>query len=87
MASLGRLSEEVSDYLADQIISAKTKNLKSTMCAEFSNILHLRSKTMNAANFKSLTNVTRETLLRFLDRIALIIILKTPIIDTLPIGC
>src|SRR6266699_1626816 len=38
MIILRLLSEEVFDYSADQMTSTKTRNLKTTMCAEFSQI-------------------------------------------------
>ncbi|CAF9913062.1 Karyopherin transporter [Imshaugia aleurites] len=83
MAILRLLSEEVFDYSADQMTSAKTKNLKSTMCAEFSNIFQLCSEVLSTANQSSLINATLETLLRFLNWIPLGFIFETPIIDTL----
>lgn len=83
MAILRLLSEEVFDYSADQMTSAKTKNLKSTMCAEFSNIFQLCSEVLSTANQTSLINATLETLLRFLNWIPLGFIFETPIIDTL----
>ena len=83
MAILRLLSEEVFDYSADQMTSAKTKNLKGTMCAEFSNIFQLCSEVLSTANQTSLINATLETLLRFLNWIPLGFIFETPIIDTL----
>ena len=83
MAILRLLSEEVFDYSADQMTSAKTKNLKSTMCAEFSNIFQLCSEVLSTANQTSLINATLETLLRFLNWIPLGFIFETQIIDTL----
>ncbi|KAF6227726.1 hypothetical protein HO173_012056 [Letharia columbiana] len=83
MAILRLLSEEVFDYSADQMTAAKTKNLKSTMCAEFSNIFQLCSEVLSTANQTSLINATLETLLRFLNWIPLGFIFETPIIDTL----
>ena len=83
MAILRLLSEEVFDYSADQMTSAKTKNLKSTMCSEFSSIFQLCSDVLNTANQSSLIKATLETLLRFLNWIPLGFIFETPIIDTL----
>ena len=83
MAILRLLSEEVFDYSADQMTSAKTKNLKGTMCAEFSNIFQLCSEVLSTANQTSLINATLETLLRFLNWIPLGFIFETAIIDTL----
>ncbi|KAI9844873.1 MAG: Karyopherin transporter, partial [Thelocarpon superellum] len=83
MAILRLLSEEVFDYSAEQMTSAKTKNLKTTMCAEFSAIYKLCSEVLNDANQASLIKATLETLLRFLNWIPLGYIFETPLIDTL----
>ena len=83
MAILRLLSEEVFDYSADQMTSTKTKNLKSTMCAEFASIFQLCSEVLNTANQASLIKATLETLLRFLNWIPLGYIFETPIIETL----
>ncbi len=83
MAILRLLSEEVFDYSADTMTSTKTKNLKTTMCAEFSSIFQLCSEVLNTANQASLIMATLETLLRFFNWIPLGYIFETPIIDTL----
>lgn len=83
MAILRLLSEEVFDYSADQMTSAKTKNLKQVMCNEFSAIFQLCSEILNTANQASLIKATLETLLRFLNWIPLGYVFETPIIDTL----
>lgn len=83
MAILRLLSEEVFDFSADQMTSAKTKNLKSTMCAEFSAIFSLCSEVLNTANQASLIKATLETLLRFLNWIPLGYIFETPIIEVM----
>ena len=83
MAILRLLSEEVFDYSAEQMTSSKTKNLKTTMCTEFSAIFKLCSEVLNDANQASLIKATLETLLRFLNWIPLGYIFETPIIDTL----
>ena len=83
MAILRLLSEEVFDYSAEQMTSAKTKNMKSTMCQEFSSIFQLCSEVLNTANQSSLIKATLETLLRFLNWIPLGFIFETPIIETL----
>lgn len=83
MAILRLLSEEVFDYSADQMTSTKTKNLKSTMCTEFSSIFQLCSEVLSTANQTSLIKATLETLLRFLNWIPLGFIFETPIIETL----
>lgn len=83
MSILRLLSEEVFDYSADQMTSTKTKNLKSTMCTEFSSIFQLCSEVLSTANQTSLIKATLETLLRFLNWIPLGFIFETPIIETL----
>ena len=83
MAILRLLSEEVFDYSADQMTSVKTKNLKTTMCAEFASIFQLCSEVLNTADQASLIKATLETLLRFLNWIPLGFIFETPIIETL----
>lgn len=83
MAILRLLSEEVFDYSADQMTSTKTKELKTTMCAEFSAIFQLCSEILTTANQASLIKATLETLLRFLNWIPLGYVFETQIIDTL----
>lgn len=83
MAILRLLSEEVFDYSAEQMTSVKTKNMKSTMCQEFSSIFQLCSEVLNTANQSSLIKATLETLLCFLNWIPLGFIFETPIIETL----
>lgn len=83
MAILRLLSEEVFDYSADQMTSTKTKELKSTMCTEFSAIFQLCSEILTTANQASLIKSTLETLLRFFNWIPLGYIFETPLIETL----
>ncbi|PSS20309.1 hypothetical protein M430DRAFT_99999 [Amorphotheca resinae ATCC 22711] len=83
MSILRLLSEEVFDFSAEQMTSTKTKNLKTTMCAEFSSIFQLCSEVLNSATQASLIKATLETLLRFFNWIPLGYIFETPIIDTL----
>ena len=83
MSILRLLSEEVFDYSAENMTSTKTKNLKTTMCGEFSAIFQLCSEVLNSANQTSLIKATLETLLRFLSWIPLGFIFETPIIETL----
>ena len=83
MAVLRLLSEEVFDYSADQMTTTKTKNLKSTMCAEFSAIFQLCSQILSEATQPTLIRATLETLLRFLNWIPLGYIFETDIINTL----
>jgi len=83
MVILRLLSEEVFDYSADQMTSAKTRNLKTTMCAEFSQIFTLCQEVLNSASSTSLVKTTLETLLRFCNWIPLGYIFETNLIDTL----
>jgi exportin-1 len=83
MIILRLLSEEVFDYSADQMTSTKTRNLKTTMCAEFSQIFQLCQEVLNSASNASLVKTTLETLLRFCNWIPLGYIFETTLIDTL----
>ncbi|PGH13802.1 hypothetical protein AJ80_06190 [Polytolypa hystricis UAMH7299] len=83
MVILRLLSEEVFDYSQDQMTSTKARNLKNTMCQEFSSIFQLCSEVLNTANQSSLIKATLETLLRFLNWIPLGYVFETPIINTL----
>ena len=83
MIILRLLSEEVFDYSAEQMTSAKTRNLKTVMCAEFSQIFQLCQEILNTANQQSLIQATLETLLRFCNWIPLGYIFETPLIETL----
>ncbi|KAK4251663.1 CRM1 C terminal-domain-containing protein [Corynascus novoguineensis] len=83
MIILRLLSEEVFDYSAEQMTSTKTRNLKTTMCAEFSQIFQLCQEILNSATQPSLIKATLETLLRFCNWIPLGYIFETPLIETL----
>ncbi|KAI0124924.1 CRM1 C terminal-domain-containing protein [Xylariales sp. AK1849] len=83
MIILRLLSEEVFDYSVDQMTSAKTRNLKTTMCNEFSQIFQLCQEILTTANQASLVKATLETLLRFCNWIPLGYIFETPLIETL----
>ena len=63
--------------------STKTRNLKQTMCAEFSQIFQLCQEVLNTATQPSLVKATLETLLRFCNWIPLGYIFETPLIETL----
>jgi len=78
MAILRLLSEEVFDYSADQMTSTKTKELKQSMCDEFTSIYQLCSEILRTAIQASLIKATLETLLRFLNWIPLGYIFETP---------
>ncbi|KAK5943951.1 Karyopherin transporter [Knufia obscura] len=83
MTILRLLSEEVFDFSAEQLTSSKAKNLKQTMCQEFSNIFQLCNEVLTTANSVPLVKATLETLLRFLNWIPLGFIFETNLIDTL----
>jgi exportin-1 len=83
MNILKLLSEEVFDFSQDQMTSTKAKNLKTTMCTEFSSIFQLCNEVLTTANSVSLVKATLETLLRFLNWIPLGFIFETKLIDTL----
>ena len=83
MIILRLLSEEVFDYSAEQMTSTKTRNLKTTMCNEFSQIFQLCQEILTTANQPSLIKATLETLLRFCNWIPLGYIFETPLIETL----
>ncbi|KLU91186.1 exportin-1 [Magnaporthiopsis poae ATCC 64411] len=83
MIILRLLSEEVFDYSAEAMTSTKTRNLKTTMCAEFSQIFQLCNEILSTANQESLVKATLETLLRFFNWIPLGYIFETPLIETL----
>ena len=81
MSILRLLSEEVFDYSADQMTSQKTRNLKDTMCNQFSEIFKLCQSVLRTADSASLLRTTLETLLRFLNWIPLGYVFETDIID------
>ncbi|KAI1269495.1 CRM1 C terminal-domain-containing protein [Xylariaceae sp. FL1019] len=83
MIILRLLSEEVFDYSAEQMTSAKTKSLKTTMCNEFSQIFQLCQEILTSADQASLVKATLETLLRFCNWIPLGYIFETNLINTL----
>ena len=83
MAILRLLSEEVFDFSQDQMTSTKAKNLKTTMCAEFSQIFQLCLEILTTAEHTNLIRATLKTLLRFLNWIPLGFIFETKLIETL----
>lgn len=83
MAILKLLSEEIFDYSAEQMTQVKTKNLKNSMCHEFSEIFQLCSEVLEKANKTSLIKATLNTLLRFLNWIPLGYIFETPLVENL----
>ncbi|RMZ92348.1 hypothetical protein DV736_g407, partial [Chaetothyriales sp. CBS 134916] len=83
MTILRLLSEEVFDFSQDQLTSTKAKNLKTSMCNEFSSIFQLCNEVLTSADSIPLVRATLETLLRFLNWIPLGFIFETQLIDTL----
>jgi exportin-1 len=78
MVILRLLSEEVFDFSQDQMTSTKTRQLKQSMCDEFTSIYNLCSEILKTADQTSLIKATLETLLRFLNWIPLGYIFETP---------
>ncbi|KAG0358687.1 Karyopherin transporter [Gamsiella multidivaricata] len=83
MVILKLLSEEIFDYSAEQMTQVKTKNLKNSMCGEFSEIFQLCSEVLEKANKPSLIKATLDTLLRFLNWIPLGYIFETNLVENL----
>ena len=88
MAILRLLSEEVFDFSAEQLTSKKAKELKQSMCDEFTAIYNLCSEVLRTATSANLIKATLETLLRFLNWIPFGFIFESPpggtsLIDTL----
>ncbi|KAJ2818302.1 Karyopherin transporter, partial [Coemansia sp. 'formosensis'] len=83
MAILKLLSEEVFDFSAEQMTQAKTKNLKSQMCGEFSSIYSLCTEILQKAVQPTLILTTLETLLRFLSWIPFGYVFETDLISNL----
>lgn len=78
MAILRLLSEEVFDFSEDQMTSQKRRELKQSMCDEFTSIYQLCSEVLRTATEASLIKATLETLLKFLNWIPLGYIFETP---------
>ncbi|KAK3827538.1 MAG: Crm1-F1 [Benniella sp.] len=83
MIILKLLSEEIFDFSAEQMTQVKTKNLKNSMCGEFSEVFQLCSEVLEKANKPSLIKATLNTLLRFLNWIPLGYIFETNIVENL----
>jgi len=78
MAILRLLSEEVFDFSQESMTSTKQKELKKSMSDEFTSIYRLCSEVLSSATSPSLIKATLETLLRFLNWIALGYIFEAP---------
>ncbi len=83
MVILRLLSEEIFDFSAESMTQEKIKNLKNSLCGEFSDIFQLCLEVLEKAQKSSLIRKTLETLLRFLNWIPLGFIFETSIIDQL----
>ncbi|CEQ43154.1 SPOSA6832_05061, partial [Sporobolomyces salmonicolor] len=95
MVILKLLSEEIFEFSAEQMTTAKTKALKAqilwgmlmnggrTQCQEFAEVFSLCVEVLEKADKASLIKVTLEAMLRFLNWIPLGYIFETPVIDHL----
>lgn len=83
MVILKLLSEDVFDFSAEQMVSAKAMNLKSSLCGEFSKIFELCDEVLQKASKASLIKCTLATLLRFLNWIPIGYVFETSLIEML----
>jgi exportin-1 len=83
MIILKLLSEEVFDFSAETMTTAKIKDMKSQMCNEFSEIFQLCQEVLEKANKSTLIKATLEALDKFLNWIPLGFIFETTVIDML----
>ena len=83
MEILKLLSEEIFDFSAEQMTTVKTKNMKTQLCSEFSQIFQLCTEVLEKAQKPSLIISTLGALLRFLRWIPLGYIFETPLIENL----
>ncbi|GAA5890592.1 hypothetical protein JCM6882_002973 [Rhodosporidiobolus microsporus] len=83
MVILKLLSEEIFEFSAEQMTTAKTKALKAQICQEFAEVFQLCVEVLEKADKPSLIKVTLEAMLRFLNWIPLGYIFETPVIDHL----
>ncbi|KAJ3269891.1 Karyopherin transporter [Terramyces sp. JEL0728] len=83
MMILKLLSEEIFDYSLEQMTQSKTKQLKSSLCDQFSEIFQLCHEILSDAEKPSLISATLHTLLRFLNWIPLGYIFETDLINLL----
>lgn len=83
MVILRLLSEEIFEFSAEQMTTAKTKELKAQICQEFAEVFSLCVEVLEKADKASLIKVTLEAMLRFLNWIPLGYIFETPVIDHL----
>uniref|UniRef100_A0A0K3CC03 BY PROTMAP: gi/472583837/gb/EMS21461.1/ exportin-1 [Rhodosporidium toruloides NP11] gi/647402254/emb/CDR48536.1/ RHTO0S18e02212g1_1 [Rhodosporidium toruloides] n=1 Tax=Rhodotorula toruloides TaxID=5286 RepID=A0A0K3CC03_RHOTO len=83
MVILRLLSEEIFEFSAEQMTTAKTKAMKAQICQEFAEVFSLCVEVLEKADKPSLIKVTLEAMLRFLNWIPLGYIFETPVIDYL----
>ncbi|RKP08205.1 Crm1-F1 [Thamnocephalis sphaerospora] len=83
MAILKLLSEEIFDFSEGEMTQQKTRNLKTQMCGEFSEVFQLCDEVLHKAQKPSLIKATLETLLRFLNWVPLGYIFETDMLDLL----
>lgn len=77
------LSEEIFDFSVGQLTQVKAKQLKDTMCGEFSQIFQLCQFVLEKSGNAALIHSCLETLLRFLNWIPLGYVFETQLIKTL----
>lgn len=83
MAILRLLSEEIFDFSAGSMTSAKADTLKAQMVSEFSEVFRLCSEVLEKAQKPSLIKATLDTTLRFITWVPLGFIFETTFMDTL----
>jgi exportin-1 len=77
------MSEEIFDFSADQMTSAKAHHLKQQFCGEFKIVYELCQLVMSKSQNPQLLLATLETLLRFLNWIPVGYIFETQLIENL----
>ncbi|KAK4704590.1 exportin-1, partial [Phenoliferia sp. Uapishka_3] len=83
MIILKLLSEEIFEFSAEQMTTAKTKAMKAQICEEFAEVFTLCVEVLERADKPSLIKATLEAMLKFLNWIPLGYIFETPVIDHL----
>ncbi|KAK4331001.1 Exportin-1 [Rhodotorula toruloides] len=81
MVILRLLSEEIFEFSAEQMTTAKTKAMKAQICQEFAEVFSLCVEVLEKADKPSLIKVTLEAMLRFLNWIPLGYIFETPFLE------
>ncbi|KAI9592800.1 CRM1 C terminal-domain-containing protein [Syncephalis fuscata] len=83
MTILKLLSEEIFDFSEGEMTQLKTRNLKSQMCGEFSEVFQLCDEVLHKAQKPSLIKATLKTLLRFLNWVPLGYVFETDLLSLL----